>query len=104
MVFKHTATPPTIAVAYNMNSELILILSNALTGVAAFFVGKRRTNAETDSVVLKNLELSVNLYAQIIRDLKTEIESLNIKIQELEQKIDVLHDENRKLKSKKNSL
>ena len=70
-----------------MNSELILIISNALTGIAAFFVGKRRTNAETDSVVLKNLELSINLYSQIIKDLKTEIESLNIKIQELEQKI-----------------
>ena len=87
-----------------MTSELILIISNALTGIAAFFVGKRRTNAETDSVVLKNLELSVNLYAQIIKDLKTEIESLNIKIQELEQKIDILHAENRKLKSKKNTL
>jgi hypothetical protein len=104
MVYKLILTLPITVVVYNMNSELILILSNALTGIAAFFVGKRRTNAETDSVVLKNLELSVNLYAQIIRDLKTEIESLNIKIQELEQKIDVLHDENRKLKSKKNSL
>jgi peptidoglycan hydrolase CwlO-like protein len=104
MVFNLILTLPITVVVYNMNSELILILSNALTGVAAFFVGKRRTNAETDSVVLKNLELSVNLYAQIIRDLKKEIESLNIKIQELEQKIDVLHDENRKLKSKKNSL
>ena len=104
MVFKHIVTPPIIVVVYNMNSELILILSNALTGIAAFFAGKRRTNAETDSVILKNLELSINLYSQIIRDLKTEIESLNIKIQELEQKIDVLHDENRKLKSKKNSL
>ena len=104
MVYKLILTLPITVVVYKMNSELILILSNALTGVAAFFVGKRRTNAETDSVVLKNLELSVNLYAQIIRDLKTEIESLNIKIQELEQKIDVLHDENRKLKSKKNSL
>jgi peptidoglycan hydrolase CwlO-like protein len=104
MVYNLILTLPITVVVYNMNSELILILSNALTGVAAFFVGKRRTNAETDSVVLKNLELSVNLYAQIIRDLKTEIESLNIKIQELESKIDVLHDENRKLKSKKNSL
>lgn len=104
MVYKLILTLPITVVVYKMNSELILILSNALTGVAAFFAGKRRTNAETDSVVLKNLELSVNLYAQIIRDLKTEIESLNIKIQELEQKIDVLHDENRKLKSKKNSL
>jgi TolA-binding protein len=87
-----------------MTTEILLLISNALTGVAAFFVGKRRSNAETDSVVLKNLELSVNLYAQIIRDLKTEIESLNIKIQELEQKIDILHAENKKLKSKKNSL
>lgn len=86
-----------------MSSELILLISNALTGVAAFLVGKRRTNAETDSVVLKNLELSVNLYAQIIRDLKTEIESLNIKIQDLEKKVDLLHAENRKLKSKTKS-
>ena len=83
-----------------MNSELILIISNALTGIAAFLVGKRRTNAETDSVVLKNLELSINLYSQIIKDLKTEIEGLNVKIQHLEEKIDVLHAENRKLKSK----
>jgi peptidoglycan hydrolase CwlO-like protein len=87
-----------------MTTEILLLISNSLTGVAAFFIGKRRSNAETDSVVLKNLELSVNLYAQIIRDLKTEIESLNIKIQELEQKIDILHAENKKLKSKKNSL
>jgi peptidoglycan hydrolase CwlO-like protein len=81
-----------------MSSELILIISNALTGIAAFFVGKRKTNAETDSIVLKNLELSINLYSQIIRDLKTEIESLNVKIQELEEKIDRLHEENKELK------
>lgn len=84
----------------NMNETIILLISNALTGVAAFFAGKRRTNAETDSVVLKNLELSVNLYAQIIQSLKEEIESLNIKIQELEKKIDVLHEENKSLRSK----
>jgi peptidoglycan hydrolase CwlO-like protein len=83
-----------------MNETILLFLSNAITGLVAWFVGKRRTNAETDSVVLKNLELSVNLYAQIIRDLKTEIESLNIKIQELEKKIDILHEENKTLKSK----
>jgi chaperonin cofactor prefoldin len=46
------------------------------------------------------LELSVNLYAQIIRDLKSEIESLNVKIQALETKIDILHEENKALKSK----
>jgi uncharacterized coiled-coil DUF342 family protein len=44
----------------------------------------------------------VNLYRQIIDDLKREIESLNIKVQELEKKIDELHVENRTLKSKIN--
>lgn len=83
-----------------MNETILLFLSNGLTAVVAWFAGKRRTNAETDSVVLKNLELSVNLYAQIIRDLKTEIESLNVKIQALENKIDILHEENKALKSK----
>lgn len=77
----------------------ILLLSNVITGVAAWFVGKRKVNAETDNQVLRNLELSVNLYRSIIDDLKKEIESLNIKVQELEQKIDVLHEENKRLKS-----
>lgn len=81
-----------------MSSELLLILSNVLTGTAAWFVGKRKTDAETDNIVLKNLENSVLIYSQIINDLKKEIESLNIRIQELEQKIDELHEENKKLK------
>ena len=89
-----------VLTADNMNETIILLISNALTGIAAWFAGKRKTNAETDSVVLKNLELSVNLYAQIIQSLKEEIESLNVKIQQLEKKVDELHAENKKLKSK----
>jgi peptidoglycan hydrolase CwlO-like protein len=84
----------------NMTEGIILIISNALTAIASFFVGKRRSNAETDNQVLRNLELSVNLYRGIIEDLKTEIESLNIKIQELERKVDLLHEENKTLRSK----
>ncbi len=81
-----------------MNTEILLIISNALTGVAAFFVGKRRSDAETDNQVLRNLELSVNLYKNIIDDLKAEIHELNIKIQDLEKRVDALMSENRKLK------
>jgi peptidoglycan hydrolase CwlO-like protein len=77
----------------------ILLASNILTGLAAWFVGKRKANAETDNQILKNLELSVNLYKEIIDSLKKEIESLNIKVQELETKIDELHEENKRLKS-----
>lgn len=84
-----------------MNSELILIISNILTGVAAWFVGKRKSDAETDNQVLRNLELSISLYKNIIDDLKGEIHELNIKIQNLEKKVEDLMDENRQLKKYK---
>jgi len=81
-----------------MTTEILLLISNALTGVAAFLVGKRRSDAETDNQVLRNLELSVNLYKQIIDDLKREIHDLNIQVQQLEKKVEDLMAENKKLK------
>jgi peptidoglycan hydrolase CwlO-like protein len=81
-----------------MNTEILLIISNALTGIAGWFVGRRRSNAETDNQVLRNLELSVNLYKNIIDDLKAEIHELNIKIQDLEKRVEALMVENKKLK------
>jgi len=81
-----------------MNTEILLLISNVLTGIAAFFVGKRRSDAETDNQVLRNLELSIGIYVKIIEDLKTEIQSLNLKVQELEKKVEELYTENRKLK------
>lgn len=83
-----------------MNTEIILIISNILTGIAGFFVGKRRSDAETDNQVLRNLELSIGLYKNIIDDLKEEIHSLNIKIQDLERKVEELYQENKRLKGK----
>lgn len=87
-----------------MNNELLLLISNTLTAVAAWFVGKRKVNAETDNQVLRNLELSVNLYKDIIDSLKQEIEALNIKIQDLENKINELVKENHELKTNKKGL
>jgi hypothetical protein len=81
-----------------MNTELILIASNILTGIAGWFVGRRKVTAETDNQVLRNLELSVNIYVKIIEDLKTEIHGLNIKVQDLEKRVEGLMAENRKLK------
>lgn len=86
-----------------MSSELLLVISNALTAIAGFFIGKRRSDAETDNQVLRNLELSVNLYKQIIDDLKKEIHDLNIQVQQLEKKVEDLMKENKQLK-KRNSL
>jgi peptidoglycan hydrolase CwlO-like protein len=84
-----------------MSTELLLIISNALTGVAAWFVGKKRQQAETDNQVLRNLELSIGIYKNIIDDLKNEIHELNNKIQDLENKVMKLMDENKKLKKMK---
>ena len=83
-----------------MNTEYILIVSNALTAIAAWFAGRRRSNAETDNQVLRNLELSIGLYKNIIDDLKQEIQGLNIKIQDLERKVEELYTENKRLKGK----
>lgn len=85
----------------NMNTEILLVISNALTGIAGFFVGKRRSDAETDNQVLRNLELAVGVYVKIIEDLKGEIHELNIKVQDLEKKVEDLMAENRKLKNYK---
>jgi peptidoglycan hydrolase CwlO-like protein len=81
-----------------MNTEILLVISNMLTGIAGWFVGRRRSNAETDNQVLRNLELSIGLYKNIIDDLKQEIHGLNLKIQDLEKKVETLYEENRKLK------
>lgn len=83
-----------------MNETLILLISNALTGIGAWFVSRKRQEADTDNSVLKNLELAVNVYGKIVSDLKIEIEGLNLRIQELETKIQSLYAENHKLKSK----
>lgn len=89
-----------------MNIEQILTIlgSGTVTGIVGYFAGKRRTNAETDNVVLLNLEKSVQIYKDIIDDLKTQIGKLNSKIEELENKIDELYAENRQLKQKTKSL
>jgi len=83
-----------------MTTEILLLISNILTGVAGFFVGKRRSDAETDNQVLRNLELSINLYKKMIDDLKEEIHELNNKVQHLQKMVDELMVENRKLKNK----
>jgi len=85
-----------------MNNEFLLILSNALTGIVGWFAGRRRSNAETDNQVLRNLELSIQLYKNIIDDLKQEIHELNNKIQDLERKVEELMAENRHLKKRTN--
>ena len=81
-----------------MNETILLFISNAITGLAGWFVGRKRQQADTDNQVLRNLEIAMWIYKNLIEDLKQEIHQLNIKIQDLEKKVDELHAENIKLK------
>jgi peptidoglycan hydrolase CwlO-like protein len=81
-----------------MNEGIILIISNALTAFASFFVGRRKTEADSDNAILNNLAASINIYKTIIDDLKEEIHQLNIKVEQLEKKVDLLTEENTKLR------
>lgn len=81
-----------------MNEGIVLIISNALTAFASFFVGRRKTEADSDNAILNNLAASINIYKTIIDDLKEEIHQLNIKVEQLEKKVDLLNEENTKLR------
>jgi peptidoglycan hydrolase CwlO-like protein len=82
-----------------MTIDLILQLVGA--GAASAFgwlIGRRQKNAETDNQVIRNLELSINVYRQIIDDLRDEISQLNKKVDLLQKKVDDLLKENHDLR------
>jgi len=76
-----------------------MFIGSALTGIAGWAVGRRKSVAETDNIVLANLESSVNLYKLIIDNLRDEIQLLNGKMEQMEKKIDELTAENKKLRT-----
>lgn len=83
-----------------MTGDTILAIlgSNVVVAIVSFITGRRQMNATTDNQVLINLEKSINIYRQIIDDMKVQILNLNQKVQELEIKIDELVEENHNLK------
>lgn len=83
-----------------MTETTILLISNALTGLAGWWVGRKRQQADTDNAILDNLSKSISVYQTIIEDLKKEIHELNLKVVKLEEKVNELMIENKKLKSK----
>lgn len=84
-----------------VNNMIEQIIMTVVTTLIGYFVGRRRTNADTDNQILRNLELSIGIYTKIIEDLKSEIHQLNHKVQDLENKVEELMKENKKLKNYK---
>ena len=83
-----------------MNDTIILLISNTLTGIAAFLVSRRKRETELENTILDNLTKSINVYQTIIEDLKEEIAELNLKVNKLQEKVESLMDENKRLRSK----
>lgn len=85
-----------------LDTIFMILGSNVVVAIISFVTGRRQQNAVTDNQVLINLEHSINIYRQIIEDMKVQILNLNQKVQELEIKIDELVEENHNLKKQHN--
>lgn len=79
---------------------VIPFLTSTITGIVTYFVGFNRSKKETESIVLQNLEKSVQLYQIIIDDMGEQVKVLNDKINLLQNKVDALLAENKELKNK----
>jgi len=78
---------------------LYQIVFTSITGVLTFLLGLRKGKAETEGVLLQNLEKSIQIYQVIVDDMKEQIKDLNGKIDELENKLEHLLKENAELKT-----
>lgn len=73
-----------------------IILNALIAGIASltgYFFGSRKTNAETDRIVIENVKEILGVYSSTINDLKLEIQELKEKITTYEQHIDKLQKE-----------
>ena len=79
--------------------EIIDWVLVTITGISGFFLGMRKTQKETDSISIQNVASTLNVYQDIIADLKVEMKSLQEKMNEMEKTITSLKKENKQLKA-----
>jgi hypothetical protein len=80
-----------------MIEQIILTVVTTLIG---YFVGYRKSKNEIEGGRLENLEKSIRIYQVVIDDLSKKVEELTGHIVRLEETIDNLRQENKKLKTK----
>ena len=77
-----------------MDYSIILnALIAGLSSLVGYFFGNRKSNAETDRIVIENVKQILEVYASTIDDLKVEIQELKVKIVQYEKQIDLLQKE-----------
>ena len=78
--------------------EIIDWILVTITGLSGFFLGMRKTQKETDSISIQNVASTLNVYQDIIEDLKDQMKDLKHRINDLEETIVSLKAENKQLR------
>jgi predicted RNase H-like nuclease (RuvC/YqgF family) len=78
---------------FNIMDIVITALVSLITTFIGFWFGSRKSNAETDRIVIENVKEILSVYSGTINDLKDEVRQLRDKIVEYEKQIDKLNKE-----------
>ena len=81
-----------------MDSNIITVAIALVTSITSFIFGQQKAKREIESMTITNVQKSVDVYREIIEDLRGEVSELLIKVNQLEDKIDELHSENSQLR------
>ena len=81
-----------------MNEILTVVIPSIVTAIIGYIVGFRKNNIDLCGARLDELEKSLVVYSNIIRDMSEKISDLRLEVKSLEDSITKLMEENRKLK------
>lgn len=73
-------------------------------GLVTWLFGRRKQRAETKTSELENVEKALEIYRKILEDNSQQITSLKDEVRKLEEKLDLLTEENRLLKKRISEL
>lgn len=71
-----------------MNEILIGTVPAVVTGILTYILSRKKQQQETKSNELDNVQKALEVYRQIIQDLKTDLQETQTKVEELNTYID----------------
>ena len=76
-----------------MTEVIITTIIGFISTLVGYFVGNRKSQADTDRIVLDNVKGVLEIYTSTIEDLKDEVKGLKDKISEYEVMIEKMSSE-----------
>ena len=68
--------------------KVIYVVSTVAVSLVTYLMGRRKQEADTDSITLQNLEKSLLIYQNMVSDMGDKIDILSKKISDLEKTIE----------------